>query len=527
MSWINDFVDAVRGGRPDEVIMVEAKSVTDARSVSDADRLINSDFPDLQVSSYIDYGAFSKFRELADNRRTQYQGYENMLADTIISSAIEMYADDACQSDIDGRVVWAECDKNDDLQSWINDLLDTLRVPEDIWSYAYSIALYGDLYLRLYKKPKSGSQKAKETKGGLIKEDGFQDTQDFDYEDYVEILDNPEDIFDLMKEGKTAQFAYINRDFGVSKRERTEMHPANEFVHFLIKRPDNRDKQLFEFKTRDEETGKMNRHVYKVSRGKSMVHDVYGVEQEIQLLENSILMNRLSRSAVTRMVSVEVGDMAKPEVAKLLRRTKSALENKLSINKNEGMGNYNSPSQVDNVVVHPMRNGKGAIQASNIGGDVDVKSLLDLDYFNDKRFGGLKIPKPFLGFEESLGANAGGTLTKMDARYGRTIKRLQGTVIAGITTLVNLYLIARGKADDVNNFTIMMTSPTTVEDLDRDELVLNRLNIASQVLSMVGSIESVDQQAVATHIVEKYLKDEELVTILGGGTPKPKEDTKL
>ena len=98
--------------------------------------------------------------------------------------------------------------------------------------------------------------------------------------------------------------------------------------------------------------------------------------------------------------------MPKPEVRKLTRRIKSALESKISIDKNaSSIRSYNSPSGLDNIIVNPIRNGKGSIQTQTIGGDFDPKSLLDLDYFNNKRFGGLRIPKAFLGWEESMGSS--------------------------------------------------------------------------------------------------------------------------
>lgn len=246
-----------------------------------------------------------------------------------------------------------------------------------------------------------------------------------------------------------------------------------------------------------------------------MIHDIYSVQQEIRLLEDSILLNRFSKSAITRLVGVEVGDMAKPDVAKLLRRTKSSLENKMSITKGEGLSSYSAASQIDNVIVHATRNGQGSISAESIGGDVDVKSLLDLDYFNDKRFGGLKIPKPFLGFEESLGSNSGGTLTKMDARYGRTIKRLQSSIMSGVTDLVNMYLIARGREEDVNNFSIKMVSPTTVEDLDRDEVRTNKLNLISNIFQLIGGIEGINQKELMSILVDNYLNDPDISELLG------------
>ena len=505
----------------------ESKKVAVSQSTA-VNRVSTYEFPDIEVSNYIDYGAFSKFRELSENRREQYRAYDEMTKDIVISSALEMYADDASQYDNTGKLIWCTSD-NKELNEYVDDLIDTLQIPKHLWSIYYSLALYGDVYIRLFKKESDSLNEDTD----LLDENDLDEEHEkvleagVDYENHIEICDNPEDIFDLTKDGKTCQYALVNKEFvnkNASKSERIELYPPDQFVHIMTIRPNMRDRQTFEFKVKDNETGEWELCKYKVKRGKSMLHDIYAVEKEIQLLENTILLNRLSRSAITRLVSVEVGDMSKQDTRDLLRRVKSSLESKLAISKDTGIASYNNPGQIDNIVVSPVRNGKGSISSQNIGGDVDIKSLMDLDYFNDKRFGGLKIPKAFLGFEEAIGANSGGTLTRMDSRYGRSVKRLQNSVVAGITDLVNLYLYRRGKTEWVGEFTIRVVSPTTVEDADRDEVMMTRLNIIATVLQTVMDIEGVDRNALARHLFTNYLDDPGLTEILKKKVKEPVED---
>lgn len=470
------------------------------------------DFPDLVGASYVDYGAFSKLREIESDRESQYRSFDAMTKDIIISSALEMYADDSTQYDSLGRLIW--CESEDiALSDYVNKLLDTLEIPKKLWTIYYNLAEYGDVYIRLFKKTKMPSDKVMGISAvkppNLMNEDMLLDF-DTPYEEYVEVCDNPESIYDLVKNGKTCQYAYINKEAGKRKQERIELYPPDQFIHIYIENPHIRDRELFEFSTREEGELEVKRHVYKVRRGKSMLYDIYAVEREIQLLEDALLLNRVSRSAVIRLLNIEVGDMPDPEVQKLLRRVKNVFESKLSINtKNQSIGTYIQSSGLDNVVVSPTRNGQGSLNYQTIGGgDVDVRSLLDLDYFNDKRFGGLKIPKPFLGFEESLGSNAGETLTQLDIRYGRTIKRLQNCVTQGIKDLVNFYLLHSGKADSVNNFRIRVVTPTTTDDLSRDEQLKNKLDLVDSVMSSVDLLDDrVDKAGLFLHLIKTYVGD--------------------
>lgn len=471
---------------------------------------VSVDFPDLVGSSFVDYGSFSKLRELSNKRAEQYEAYDAMTKDIIISSALEMYADDASQYDNTGRLIWCESD-DADLSTYVNDLLDTLEIPKKLWTIYYNLAEYGDVYLRLFKKIKCPPDEFFQNNSGYTGQKMLSEDLNLEvpYEDYVEVCDEPECIYDLVKNGKTVQYAYINKEGGKRKQERIELYPPDQFVHIYIENPHIRDKEIFEFDTREKNEFETKRHVYRVRRGKSMLYDIYAVEREIQLLEDALLLNRLSRSAVTRLFNIEVGDMPDTEVNKILRRVKNAFESKLSINANQKtIDTYVQSSGLDNIVVSPTRNGQGSLNYQTIGGDVEVRSLLDLDYFNDKRFGGLKIPKPFLGFEESLGSNSGETLTRLDIRYGRTIKRLQTCVVQGITDLVNLYLLHSGKAESVNAFEIRVVTPTTTDDLDRDEQLQNRLSMIDLIMTSCDNAEGrIDKAGLLFYLIKNYVSD--------------------
>lgn len=476
------------------------------------------DFPDLVSASFVDYGSFGKLRNLENDRSIQYAAYDAMTKDIIISAALEMYADDASQYNPNGKLIWCEGD-DAELVSYIDELLDTLEIPKKLWSIYYNLAEYGDVYIRLFKKTgeeykeddnyvPDGKVKLEDAEIDLLMKEDLLLNFDDKYEDYIEVCDNPECVYDLVKNGKTVQYAYINKEAGRSKQDRIELYPPDQFVHIYIENPHIRDREIFEFTTRHEGELVPRRHVYKVRRGKSMLYDVYAVEKEIQLLEDALLLNRLSRSAVTRLFNIEVGDMPDTEVRNVLRRVKNAFESKLSINANQkAIDSYVQSAGLDNIVVAPVRNGQGSINYQTIGGDVDIRSILDLDYFNDKRFGGLKIPKPFLGFEESLGNNAGETLTRMDVRYGRTIKRLQTCVVQGVTDLVNLYLLHDGKEASVNDFTIKVVTPTTADDIDRDEQLQTKLSLIDTIMASLDNTNTIDKNKLLMDLLTRYVGD--------------------
>ena len=73
-------------------------------------------------ASLIDSSQVTKFVTLSKYRDERYQAFEEMLADPIVSAALEMYADDATQYNRDGNSIWAESD-DAEVAKYVNYLL--------------------------------------------------------------------------------------------------------------------------------------------------------------------------------------------------------------------------------------------------------------------------------------------------------------------------------------------------------------------------------------------------------------------
>ena len=219
----------------------------------------------------------------------------------------------------------------------------------------------------------------------------------------------------------------------------------------------------------------------------------------------SALLNRITQSAVIRVIGVETGDMPSEQVQVYLSRLKEKMEQKTAMQTNQGMAEYNNPGPIINTIYVPTHEGKGNVTATSIGGDFDPKALTDIEYFRDKLFGSLKVPKQYFGFTgDSTGFNGGTSLTILSSRYGKTIKKIQAVLCQMITDIVNLFLIDRGLDNYVNKFTIRMQTPTTQEELDRRQNIENRTRYVSDIMGQLTDIE--DKKTLLT--IKKLLLSE-------------------
>lgn len=477
---------------------------------SNREDLTTKQIEDAGNGSLIDMDAINKFRTLSTDRQEKYSDYENLLSDATIAAAIEMYADDSTQYDYrTGKIIWAESEEPE-IAKATNRLIDVLGINDNAWTHIYALCTYGDVYLRLYRKGDISDY----TEQALTKIDGQTSVrvkpqdESRKMEEYVEYVDDPATMYDLQIKGKTAGFIrMINSEVENSSSyyasivnktldlQDVNLYDRTSFVHICLSGNIDRHPELITLT--NSEKGTVN--VYKVKSGKSILADAYEASQTVKLLEDSMMLSRITKSALVRILQIEVGDMPKSEVEALLRRVKNMIEQKMALNKTNGViSSYNSPGPMENVVYFPTKNGRGAITSNNLGGDVNIKDIVDVDYFNNKKLSALKIPKQYLNYDAPEGLGNGTSLTKLSSRYAHTIMRIQNAYISGITTLLNLFFMDKG-LKYINKFKLKMVSPATIEDTERDEQVQNRLNQTSDILSLMderisdkGKLEVVD-----------------------------------
>lgn len=478
------------------------------------------------TSSQLDISALESFLNVSRGRNAVYNLLDSMGEDSQISAVLESYAEDATEYNANGQIVWVESD-DENVAQFVQYLLDTMNVDKHIYGWAYSLCKYGDLYLRLfresdYEDPIFGNNDTKkrldEAVGGEKLDESVKvvaHSKNDRYSHYVEKVANPASMFELTKHGKT--YGYIKADSGAVptinevtqqqwyqyKFQQTdvEVYSPCDYVHAYLE--DDSGRTVEEVNISVDKDDDKKEYTYQVKRGQSILYNVFKIWRELMLLENSVLLNRVTKSSILRVIGVQVGDMPKEQVGPHLTNIKSLIEQKTAINTGASMSEYNNPGPVENCIYIPMRGEQGAITAQQIGGDVDVKSLADLEYFRDKMFGALRAQKQYFGFsDDAAGFNGGSSIAQNSIRYARTIKRIQMSLIQAITDAVNLMLIDKGLDNYVNRFTIKMLPPMTQAEVDRQDTIRQQMGVIQDVMNLVSDI---DNQSIKLQILKTLL----------------------
>gem|GEM_PF-4503174 len=325
----------------------------------------------------------TQIRTVSSNRQREYQEYDRMEQDVLISSALELYADESTQQNDRGEIAWVESSDDPELAEFLNEKLEDFKVKDKIWSWAYELAKNGEVYEELFdvNNENNGNE-------GIS--------------DYTETVDKPHEVFNLKKKGKTINFAVVDTSETnlQSNKNSIKLYDPYKFVHFCMTASSKSENLTIKDKTNDKE------ETYKIKRGRGILENIVTTYRILRLLENSMITSRLTRSSILRLFELEVGEKSPKKVRGMVSKFKNLIGSQENFDVDSGLyQTQNNPGPMINPIVVPTKNGVGSINVQEYGGNTDVHGITDIDYFRNKLFAGLKVTKAFLGWEECLRKN--------------------------------------------------------------------------------------------------------------------------
>ena len=398
---------------------------------------------------------------------------EEMSRDSVIGSAMEIIADDSCTPDeTTNRVVMVES-TDEGLKKFIEDFLyNNIKIDDRIWSWSYEIVKHGDFKLRR-REYYAGSMNSG------IKSVYYEDVINPYLVSRIEYMGNilgyeDEDyLFDSGSYRDTGQFSGgVGGSTSVSCSAKFEK--SDEFVHFISSKLSKREKIKLNVRKSDNTQEEVT--CYRVV-GTSIVDSARTMFRINALIDNILVLSRIARSTQFNLVKVEVGNANPGQTQQMLSDVRRRFQANSKLSKGVGFRSDPSPVPINSNIYLPTRDGKGDVTVDSVGDSIDVQSIVDVDYFTDKLFASLKVPKQYLGFAESLGSMGNNSLVKQDLRYARSVIRVQQILINGIMDLCENYLRYRGRGADIGAFRIYMRPLPTSETATKVEEYVSNLQM--------------------------------------------------
>lgn len=428
-----------------------------------------------------DNNILSSLRELSNDRMSRLADYREMLNDGVTLSAVELISEDASLIDQETNLAaWVESADNPDFAEMMTDFLkNKLHINDVIYPIAFNIVAFGECFLDTNY---SNIQYLKEYKVG----------------DFFTIAD-PEDVLHIYRFG--VPLGYLHSKDKVTDK----LLPERSYIHFIS---DRSNKEYI-----DE-----NNESY-IQFGSSFLEGARTYYKQRQLLDDLLILARLTRSSFYRLFSVDVGSASSQDTARMMRELKTAISSKQSINvSTEVFSSKSSPILTGGNVYFPTRNGQGAVTVQEVGGEVNVSALADIDMFDDRYFGALKVPKQFLGQADEMPGGIGDTtLTQLDIRYARTVKRCQRIIKSGLKDLIYWFCSIHNILPPT--FSIEMPRIITAEDTRLSDIQKADLEITNSLIELIKAVdenvfENADKQKLMAAILNKVSNDQELIDSL-------------
>jgi hypothetical protein len=215
--------------------------------------------------------------------------------------------------------------------------------------------------------------------------------------------------------------------------------------------------------------------------GRSILEPARKLWKQLQLAEDAMLVYRMVRAPERRVYYIEVGNTDPKDVPQYMEKMKAAIKKSSVVDPKTGQVNlkYN-PLTYEEDYFLPMRGDKSS-KVETLAGASNLNDILDVVYLQDKLFAAIKVPKAYLNYAEKM--EGGSTLAQTDLRFARTINRLQEMLLIELRRIANVHLFMLGFQDDMDNFDLKLTNPSTQQELLKLEVMKARLEVFKEMFS--------------------------------------------
>ena len=390
----------------------------------------------LKVSNY-GVGGVESAMAYQQVRIDLFRDYDSMDMDPILSSALDVYADECTAKNEHGSILKIHHDDDNIKQILENLFYDILNIEFNLWPWTRNLVKYGDFFLELEIADELGIINVMPLSSyEMSRVEGFDP-------------ENPQRV-------KFVYAPYQNPYMAVGQTTKKEFENY-EIAHFRL----NNDSNFLPY-------------------GKSMLEGGRRVWKQLMLMEDAMLIHRVMRAPEKRIFKVDVGNIPPNEVDNYMQKIINASKKVPFVDERTGEYNlkYNMMNLIEDYYM-PVRGSDNGTSIDTLKG-LEYNMIDDINYLKGKLMAALKIPKAYLGYEEDTNGKA--TLASMDIRFAKTIERVQRVLISELTKIAIVHLYSQGINDDrLTDFTLELTVPSRIYEQEQVELYTSKVALIQQM----------------------------------------------
>jgi len=383
-------------------------------------------------------------------RTMVYSDYDNMDYDAIVASALDIVADESTLKNDMGEVLHIKSSNEDVQQILYNLFYDVLNIEFNLWSWIRQMCKYGDFFLKMEIAEKYGVYNVIPYTAYHIER---QENYDPEHPNAVRFRYSPEGIY------AGGSGYYGTPTLGSFNDNQPGIYFDNyEMAHF-----------------------RLLTDVNYLPYGRSYLEPARRIFKQYSLMEDAMLIHRISRSPDRRIFYINVGSIPPNEVENFMQKTISTMKRTPLMDSKTGEYNlkYNMQNLLEDFYI-PIRGNDTSTKIETTPG-LQYDGIQDVTYLRDKLFAALKVPKAFMGYEKDLTGKA--TLAAEDIRFARTIDRIQRIVLSELYKIALVHLYSQGyTGEELTNFELDLTGPSIIYEQEKIALMTQKVDLAQKIM---------------------------------------------
>jgi hypothetical protein len=383
-------------------------------------------------------------------RTMVYSDYDNMDYDAIVASALDIVADECTLKSDMGEVLRIKSNNEDVQQILYNLFYDVLNIEFNLWSWIRQMCKYGDFFLKMEIAEKYGVYNVIPYTAYHIER---QENYDQEHPNAVRFRYSPEGIY------AGGSGYYGTPTLGQFQDNQPGIYFDNyEMAHF-----------------------RLLTDVNYLPYGRSYLEPARRIFKQYVLMEDAMLIHRISRSPDRRIYYINVGSIPPNEVENFMQKTISTMKRTPLMDAQTGDYNlkYNMQNLLEDFYI-PVRGNDSSTKIETTPG-LQYDGIQDVTYLRDKLFAALKVPKAFMGYDKDLSGKA--TLAAEDIRFARTIDRIQRITLSELYKIALVHLYAQGyTGEELTNFELDLTGPSIIYEQEKIALMTQKVDLAKNIM---------------------------------------------
>ena len=240
--------------------------------------------------------------------------------------------------------------------------------------------------------------------------------------------------------------------------------------------------------------------------GVSLIEPARGPAHQLRLMEDAMVVYRLTRAPERRVFYIDVGQLPPFKAEAFIERMKDQFRKKKVANARGAPGassveeRWHAPSADEDYWIPIRQNANTRVET--LPGAQNLGEIDDAVYFRNKLYTALNLPANYNSSEDPQATRI--TLSARDVKFSKLIERLQSYLVDGLLQLAERHLQLRGFPEELyDDLQIIMTPPSAWRELSWQEIVTARIGNAN---GLKGSLLMSDFDILTKWM--KYSEDE-------------------